>query len=714
MPGCAAIGCNNRSEKGYTMKCFPRDPALRNIWKKRVGRADWEPSNNSFLCHVHFEPNQWVVTPSGRIKLKKGALPSIFTVTSTRKSPKKRQKLGVQLTEEEEDLEEYEVEYLENDCPFIFNMDNQKIVPNIINVQTQNASSVSGQILQNIKLVTGDALKDLQNENIIIVADENNREIGKIINENGFVLLDNERGKENVQIFPKVDKASTLGIKVEIKEEVSENGLSAHDYDEIERKLKEICNSEDETDISNNNKDSPKNVNNRPIETGNTFKSEDLKHVDDLKKTSNDKTETNVTSTRIGTKRKRKIKAKSPNEENLKTSQHASGIDKTQFTEDVSDIINDLETESSIECISKQSKYISSIMTLNTDKTNNTCKPIIKNDIQLKFKNDIVINKPVSNKNINCENSNSFKHSNELTAKLNIQGEVIEKLTNQLILYKDMDRKIRALTQELQNKNNEIEMLNRKVAIKRSQLERKAPKNESIDLKDVNEIDLINKLDFLEDTNKKLMKTVTLEGQNRRKLECQIKSRDNQIKELNWKLEKASKFLDRAEKNSNNYRKKMLNMQALIRRKKLLNETTSIFDELLICQSNQNFSKNSLKIALEIEKICSTEGYQKLLNYKFPLPTLKELNRNYPDKTNYYKTNEEISLENGKTDTNIEIVSTDQKMENIEYLDPEFLNEPGETVIGTVQDIFNENSDNEDFNLNELKKHIMINFDSTT
>jgi hypothetical protein len=135
MPGCAAIGCNNRSEKGYTMKCFPRDPTLRNIWKKRVGRADWEPSNNSFLCHVHFEPNQWVVTPSGRIKLKKGALPSIFTVTSTRKSPKKRQKVGVQLLDE--DLEEYEVEYLENDCPFIFNMNNQKIVPNIINVQTQ-------------------------------------------------------------------------------------------------------------------------------------------------------------------------------------------------------------------------------------------------------------------------------------------------------------------------------------------------------------------------------------------------------------------------------------------------------------------------------------------------------------------------------------------------------------------------------------------------
>lgn len=141
MPGCAAVGCNNRSEKGYTMKCFPRDPSLRDIWKQRVGRADWRPSNNSFLCHVHFEPNQWVVTPSGKIKLIKGALPSIFTETSTRKSQKKRQRLGdlgdEVVSEGDDDLDEYEVEYLDNDGPFIFNMSNQKIVPNIINSETQ-------------------------------------------------------------------------------------------------------------------------------------------------------------------------------------------------------------------------------------------------------------------------------------------------------------------------------------------------------------------------------------------------------------------------------------------------------------------------------------------------------------------------------------------------------------------------------------------------
>jgi hypothetical protein len=518
--------------------------------------------------------------------------------------------------------------------------------------------------------------------------------------------------------LPKLDKTPSTEIKVEVKEEIPENGLSTHDYDEIERKLKEICNSENETDSSNNNnKDSPKKVNKQSNEIESTFSLNDLENPNNLKKNSNEKSNTNVSSVKIGTKRKRKTKVRSRIEKNdvIKTSQSSNKIDKTPFSEDVCGIINDLETESSIEYNSKQSKCITSTITLKNDQTNCACKPVIKNDIQLKFNNDIDIHKPVNNKNINLENSNNFKLSNELTSKLNIQGEVIQKLTSQLILYKDMDRKMRTLTQELQNKNNEIEVLTHKVAIKKSQLERKIPKCEIIDLKDINEVDLKNKVDFLEDNNKKLMKTVTLESQNRRKLECQIKSRDNQIKELNWKLEKASKFLDRAEKNAYNYRKKMLNMQALIRRKKLLNDKTSIFDELLICQSNQNFSDNSLKIAMEIEKVCSTDGYQKLLNYEFPLPSLRELNRKYPNENNYYKSDEDIIFGNGEADTNMnEITTADLKMENIEYLDPEFLNEPGETVIGTVQDIFNENSDNEDLNLYELKKHIMINFDSTT
>ncbi|XP_003424825.1 uncharacterized protein LOC100679949 [Nasonia vitripennis] len=713
MPGCAAIGCNNRSEKGYTMKCFPRDPVLRKIWKQRVGRADWEPSNNSFLCHVHFESNQWVVTPSGKIKLKKGALPSIFTVTSTRKSPKKRQKLGVPPVEveEDEDLEEYEVEYLENDGPFIFNTSNQKIVPNIINVQTQNAA-MSGQILQNVKFISNESLKNLQNEKFIIVADENNREIGKIISDSALLLFGNERGKENVHTLTKLDRPTPAEVKIEVKEETPDNGLSSHDYDEIERKLKEICHSENENETDNSNSiKNPKKISDQSIEIESTFSLEDLENgSDSVRENSSQDIDSDASSVRTGIKRKRKIKPESRDQKLniIETSQSTSKSNESQFTEDVTDIIHDLETESLTDSNSQQLKHVSPVPKIKNTLTNGASKPIIKNDIQLK--NDIV-NRPAQIKKNNIVNVKNVKPNNELMAKLDIQGEVIEKLSNELIMYKDMERKMQSLTQELQNKNKEIEILMRKQMVKKPQVDKKVSKAESADLKDASEADLKQRIDFLEDNNKKLMKTVTLEGQNRRKLECQVKSRDNQIKELNWKLEKASKFLDRAEKNANNYRKKMLNMQALLRRRKLQNEKSSIFDEFLVCHSDQNFSESALEIALEIEKACGPEGYQKLLHYEFPVPTLKNLSKKYPTEIDFNDPDEEVIFETKEPEQHTNDISAAEiKMENVEYLDPDFLAELDETVTGTVQDIFEESSDSDDLNLTELQKHIMIDF----
>lgn len=589
--------------------------------------------------------------------------------------------------------------------------------------------------MQNVKIISGDALKDLQNENIIIVADENNREIGKLINDNGFVLLSNERGKENVQILPKPDKQVSGDVKVEVKEETAENGLSAHDYDEIERKLEEICNSENETDNSNHNKDSPRKISNHLTETEDSFSLEDLENGLDMKDSSSQDIDSETSSIRTGTKRKRKLKSEShQNRENgAKTSQPINKSDDIQFTGDVSDIINDLEAESSVECNLQQSNYV---VADQDSQSNISSKPIIKNNVPVKFKKDVV-NRPVQKKTNNVTNANNVMSSDKLNAKLSVQGEVIERLTSQLIMYKDMERKMNNLTQELENKNKEIEMLTCKLAAKKILIEKKPIKSDSTDLKDASEVDLRNRIDFLEDNNKKLMKTVTLEGQNRRKLECQVKSRDNQIKELNWKLEKASKFLDRAEKNANNYRKKMLSMQALIRRKKLLNEkTNNVFDEFLVSQSNQSFTDNTLQKALEIEKLCGFEGYQKLLNYEFPLPSLKELSKAYPEEIEYFELEEEEnidnreenmdnkeeesidnkdeeSMDNKEADNSMEEAAVDIKMENVEYLESEFLDDSDETITGTVQDIFNENSDSEDFNLNELKKHIMIELDSS-
>ena len=52
MPGCSAIDCSNRTEQGYLLKAFPRDPQQRAIWTAKVKRLNWQPTNYSFLCEV--------------------------------------------------------------------------------------------------------------------------------------------------------------------------------------------------------------------------------------------------------------------------------------------------------------------------------------------------------------------------------------------------------------------------------------------------------------------------------------------------------------------------------------------------------------------------------------------------------------------------------------------------------------------------------------
>ncbi|CAL1291414.1 unnamed protein product, partial [Larinioides sclopetarius] len=38
MPGCFALGCINRNEKGYCLKVFPKDPKRRALWAAKVKR----------------------------------------------------------------------------------------------------------------------------------------------------------------------------------------------------------------------------------------------------------------------------------------------------------------------------------------------------------------------------------------------------------------------------------------------------------------------------------------------------------------------------------------------------------------------------------------------------------------------------------------------------------------------------------------------------
>lgn len=52
MVGCSAYGCSNRSEKGFSLKCFPTNPTRRAIWIAAVNRENWTPSQHSRLCEV--------------------------------------------------------------------------------------------------------------------------------------------------------------------------------------------------------------------------------------------------------------------------------------------------------------------------------------------------------------------------------------------------------------------------------------------------------------------------------------------------------------------------------------------------------------------------------------------------------------------------------------------------------------------------------------
>ncbi|CAL1293854.1 unnamed protein product [Larinioides sclopetarius] len=87
MPGSSAFGYTNRTEKGYCLKVFPKDPKRRALWAAKVKRLNWVPTDNSFLCEVHFDADQWKVTGAdgrsngrnrSRKKLKGYAVPTLF------------------------------------------------------------------------------------------------------------------------------------------------------------------------------------------------------------------------------------------------------------------------------------------------------------------------------------------------------------------------------------------------------------------------------------------------------------------------------------------------------------------------------------------------------------------------------------------------------------------------------------------------------------
>ncbi|OAD60205.1 THAP domain-containing protein 2 [Eufriesea mexicana] len=882
MPGCAAVGCNNRSEKGYIMKCFPRDPKLRKIWQERVARADWEPSNNSFLCHVHFEPQEWSITQSGRIRLKKNAVPSIFTVTSTRKSPKKRTKIFDH--REEKDLGFQAIEESSMEPPIDNNLKHK-----FIEIKKEG----------NVKI-------DTQRQNIVMIAEDNLVDINSLVKQYNLEVCSDDNKKE-VGLPLMINNSETAQlpsttVKKEIKLEIMDHNTFEDSYDEIEEKLKQICDggsTEDENykngiekKLAVQSKNQKEDEVEEKMDTNNEFTNDDqkvalptdtshafptkseighmltdkqenveiifgtesgdekmsvsqniskinkvdnspLKHDDiisikDNKKVFNEDIEENFTkdevhvipNIRAAMKRKRRtreeimksikksIKSTSDQDVNSSSnselseqeaeirnelslfSQEIDDINKndtemetakfvikvTGDPDDVTDIIEELSSNTIGTQISKEfntickneedGTLITSIITVVSPKNlkgiiyGDFNNPLVKDDYVTSTNKTLIVNhSPCEERefaDLNTTHSSKtyhascFKHTcsdeeerhkirinsplqncaqgvqtslenntgcissdyEDLLERIQIQENVIAKLTDQLIIYKELENSMR-------NKNNEREIQSKDVETSRINTRSSNTQSSILNKKNLESKqrlieDLSNRVNYFEEMNKKLMKTVTLESQQKRKLEGQIKQKDNRIKELNWKLEKASKYLERAEKNTNTYRRKMLNMQTIMRRRKLLDEKMSKFNEMLIDSSKQEFSEKVLSMAADIRKICGRSGYDKLLSYGFPLPPLPSLRKGIlneditdPNKSDMdeVRNSTKISVKVEKAhDTNNES-EIDEK--DIEVGKPTEY-ESTETVTGTVQDIFDENNDGDDFSTNELREHFIL------
>lgn len=864
MPGCAAVGCHNRSEKGYIMKCFPRDQKLRKLWQERVARADWEPSNNSFLCHVHFEPEEWVVTQKGRIRLKKTAVPSIFNITSTRKSPKKRKQC---ISVKNEIKNDNVTEYLGNDTKYSLidqekDFDSQDMDdPTIESFAHRSLTDTSLEITETSRVSSPGRCKDAMRQIVLLILDDNNTETGSNARGQMNTIKDENSIGNPAMRSSSTEILRTVVSKVEVKRDIDQNSEICESYDEIEEKLKEICDGYRGENISNdasakpdatipvngkgihkqsqvpfhrsiNYKYSPRNqigdmladnTGNIEIifgsESGEEYVPKRTSHQDtgtideidkaarystgddrvvtgdapEIEKSSTGPTyaeetlegESVAPNMQAAMKRKRRTREEimrsvkksirstcSQNTNSLSNSDvsdklagtenktvrsssaqydkdattNTAGSALTRFTvkvtgdrDDVVDIMQDLfkdtndftierhgadtQQENDAEISDRSVTSVTSVIMI--DHHHPMDKSIGNDTLTSSFtssrsNDEGPIYRPetarprgceVSQRDLEEQPNDDHVISNiardeyqKLQDKVKMQEEIIKRLSGQLISYKDLEKNLQNKNLETRTKGIESHSMrefNGRSTLSGSTMSCKKP----IDPRQRSPMDPSNRINCLEEMNKQLMKTVTFECQQKRKLEGQIKQKDNQIKELNWKLEKASKFLERAEKNTNTYRRKMLNMQTFMRRKKLSDEKLSRFNEMLMDSAKEGYSEKTLAMVKEMEEICGTDGYSKLLNFGFPLPALSALHDSAPS--------ENLSKDSHETTCN-EIapapvsLAEHNKEPDTEYFATTTELDDTETVTGTVQDIFDENNDGDDFSTNELREHFIL------
>ena len=90
MPNCAVAGCDyTLSSKDGTYQSFklPKEPKLRAKWLKMLNRGNFQPTENTCICHRHFEDSDFLTAeenltkrgkPRDRKTLKPLAYPTLF------------------------------------------------------------------------------------------------------------------------------------------------------------------------------------------------------------------------------------------------------------------------------------------------------------------------------------------------------------------------------------------------------------------------------------------------------------------------------------------------------------------------------------------------------------------------------------------------------------------------------------------------------------
>uniref|UniRef100_A0A3Q0T6E6 THAP domain-containing protein 1 n=1 Tax=Amphilophus citrinellus TaxID=61819 RepID=A0A3Q0T6E6_AMPCI len=89
---CVAYGCGKTTEDGVTLFKFPKDPEEFRKWEKQVQRTrtQWVATPNSYLCSEHFGKEYFEPRlPTGLLKLRLGAAPTVFLTTQGIKAQSK-------------------------------------------------------------------------------------------------------------------------------------------------------------------------------------------------------------------------------------------------------------------------------------------------------------------------------------------------------------------------------------------------------------------------------------------------------------------------------------------------------------------------------------------------------------------------------------------------------------------------------------------------